>query len=533
MTISKYRLRGLPLLVLALVLSFVALILAPPALAGGTLRVAILADPITFDPTVSADLASNAINFQLYDNLFIYNRQGKLVPFLAEGYVVSPDAKVYTFKLRKGVKFHNGREFTAEDVRYTFERALVVKGTTASGYFEHVVGGKEFIEGKTEHVTGMEVLDKHTFRIRFTRAHPAFAKQTAPARMAIVNRDNIPDMRKSFPMEKAGGTGAFILVEGKRNFKYTLKPFKDYWHGSLSLDRLELVVAQKFMTAMDMYENNELDLVTPPVSQMPRIRKSPTLSKELLILPRGRACIIAMNYKVLPQWNNKKVRLAFIHAIDTKTIAEVALEGMVQPARSCQPPISYGRPTQLKALEYDPEKARRLLAEAGYPGGKGFPALTLLSRPQSMYVRALEAAAGMLQKNLGVEVRVKPKEFGTFIREVNQKNIHAFFLNCWTAAYLDPEYHLSDIMTTGAKRNRWNYSDKYYDSLIAKADTTVDEEERMRLYLEAEEYTINEGAVIPLYYDIYAILVKPWVKNVEWSPTSNGFLSFWSARIEK
>ena len=535
MPVFKKRMRGFSLILLILALSFMPFAFVAPAQAAKNLRLAMFADPFSFDPHTASDLNATMFIHQAYDNLFRYNGAGKLVPMLVDSFKISPDAKVQTFTLRKGVKFHDGRELTAKDIKFNLERASIIKGGTAVGYIKTIAGSEAYRKGQAKELKGVEVLDKYTFRVTFSEPHPAFIKQSAATRLAIMNPASISNMKERISLKialaKGVGSGPFRPVSGRRNFKYVFEPFKDYWRGQSKLPGVELVVVENFVTAMSQYENDELDIITPPYSQIPRIRKDAKLSKEMKVVPRSRSCIIAMNYKVLPQWNDIRIRKAFTHAIDTQKIVEVALEGVVSSGRSVQPPISYGRESNLKGYAYDPEKAKKLLAEAGYPGGKGFPALTLISRSQRHYVRALEAAAGMMNKNLGVNVRVKPMEQGVYIREINKKNIHAFFINCWTASFLDPSYHLEGIMTSGAKRNRWNYADKKFDELVAKAVATVDEDLRMKRFLEAEKRSIEQAAIIPIWYDVFLLLAKPRVQEVEWTPVGNGFTSLWSGRV--
>jgi oligopeptide transport system substrate-binding protein len=193
-----------------------------------------------------------------------------------------------------------------------------------------------------------------------------------------------------------------------------------------------------------------------------------------------------MNYLVQPVFRDRRVREALALAFDRKLIGQVILQGTVEPGRSIIPPSVYSIDTAaLRGPGYDPERARKLLAEAGFPDGKGFPTLELVSRPQSVFVKASEAAANQIQKSLGIT---------------------------------------GDLLHSKGPRNRFNYANPQVDALLDRADQTVSTEERQRLYLEAERLTIEDVAVLPFYYDTYTFLVKPSVKGLEFTPTGTGYL---------
>jgi ABC-type transport system substrate-binding protein len=282
------------------------------------------------------------------------------------------------------------------------------------------------------------------------------------------------------------------------------------------------------------YEAGELDLIEPPVSQLERIRKDPSLARELVLKPRARSVVLAMNYQVQPAFRDLRVREAFALAFDRRLIAQVLFQGTVEPGRSIIPPATYTIDTSaLQAPGYDPERARKLLAEAGYPGGKGFPALELVSRPQAVFVKASEAAANMLEKNLGIAVKVQSVEWGKYTKDINARNVYGFFLHAWTAEYLSPQYFFGDLIHSKAPRNRFNYVNARVDALLDRADQTVASEERQRLYLEAEKLTVEDVAVLPFYYDTYTFMVKPYVKGLDFTPTSTGYLPVHRVSVDR
>jgi ABC-type transport system substrate-binding protein len=501
----------------------------------GVLRVAIFGDPDAFDPPVGTSLPADTIVSHVYDSLLAADAQGRDVAALAERWEVSPDGKVFTFGLRRGVKFHNGRELTAEDVKYSYERALKPElKAPAASYLLPIAGAQEFRDGKARDVTGITVLDRARVRIEFTRPNPLFVKHAQSARLAIVNREATEAAGGKITEKNLVGTGPFVFKGGRTNYQWLMEAFPDYYQGKPRISRLELYVVPDENTRLAQYENGELDLIEPPVSALERIRKDPALARELLVKPRARSVVFGLNYAVQPVFRDRRVRQALALAFDRKLIAQVILQGTVEPGRSIVPPSVYTIDTSaLRGPGYEPDRARKLLAEAGFPDGKGFPSLELVTRPQTVYVRASEAVANMLQKSLGIAVQVRSVEFGKYIKDLNARNVTAFFLHAWTAEYLSPQYFFGDLIHSRGPRNRFNYASPQVDALLDRADQTVNTEERQRLYLEAEKLTIDDVAVLPFYNDTYSFLVKPYVTGLEFTPTGPGYLPVSRVSVER
>jgi ABC-type transport system substrate-binding protein len=500
----------------------------------GVLRAVIFADPDSFDPPVGTSLPANAILDHACDGLVATTAGGQETGALAERWEVSPDGKAITFHLRRGVKFQNGREVTADDVRYSWERALKPElKAPAASYLLPIVGAEDLRDGKAKSLAGLTTPDRHRVRVEFTRPNPLFIKHAQSARLAIVSRE---------ATEAAGGritektlvcAGPFVLKGGRSNYQWVLEANPAYWGGKPRIDRLELFVVPDENTRLAQYENGELDFIEPPVSQLERIRKDPALSRDLLTKPRGRSIVFGMNQTVQPAFRDRRVREALALAFDRKLISQVLLQGTVEPGRSVIPTAVYTIDTSaVKGPGYDPERAKKLLAEAGFPDGKGFPALELVSRPQAVYVRASEAVANQLQKNLGITVQVRSVEWGKYVKDTNARTV-PFFLHAWTAEYLSPQYFFADLIHSKGPRNRWAYSNPQVDAVLDRADQTVNGEERQRLYLEAERLTIEDVAVLPFYYDTYTFLVKPYVKGLEFTPTGIGYLPVTRVTVEK
>ncbi len=512
----------------------VLLLASGAAAAPGVLRTVIFSDPDSFDPPVGTSLPADAIVSHACDGLLGTTADGKETGALAERWEVSPDGRAITFTLRRGVKFQNGREVTAEDVRYSWERALKPElKAPAASYLLPIVGAQDFRDGKAKAVVGIVTPDRQRVRVEFTRPNPLFVKHVQSPRLAIVNREATEAGGGKITENNLVCAGPFVFKGGRSNYQWVFDANPDYWAGRPKINRLELFVVADENTRLAQYENGELDFIEPPVSQLERIRKDPALSRELLLKPRARSIVFGMNYGVQPVFRDRRVREALALAFDRKLIGQVILQGTVEPARSIIPTSVYTIDTSaVKGPGYDPDRAKKLLAEAGFPDGKGFPALELVTRPQAVYVRASEAVANQLQKNLGITVQVRSVEFGKYVKDVNAR-IVPFFLHAWTAEYLSPQYFFADLIHSRGPRNRFNYANPQVDALLDRADQTVNAEERQRLYLEAERLTIEDVAVLPFYYDAYTFLVKPYVKGLEFTPTGIGYLPVTRVVVER
>jgi oligopeptide transport system substrate-binding protein len=518
-----------------LALALPLLLASPAAAAPGLLRAAIFADPDSFDPPVGTSLPADAIVGHACDSLLATTADGKETGAIAERWEVAPDGRSITFALRRGVKFHNGRELTADDVRYSFERALRPElKAPAAAYLLPIAGAAEFRDAKAKDVAGITTPDRYRVRLEFVRPNPLFVKHAPSTRLAIVSREATEAAGGKITEKSLVCAGPFVLKGGRSNSQWVLEAHPDYYGGKPRLSRLEFLVVPDESTRLAQYENGELDLIEPPVSALERIRKDPTLSKELLLKPRARTVVFGMNYQVQPVFRDRRVREALALAFDRKLIGQAILQGTVEPGRSIIPPAVYSIDTSaLKGPGYEPERAKKLLADAGFPDGKGFPPLELVTRPQAVFVRASEAVANQLQKNLGIAVQVRSVEFGKYIKDLNARNVTAFFLHAWTAEYLSPQYFFGDLIHSKGPRNRFNYANPQVDALLDRADATVSAEERQRLYLEAEKLTIEDVAVLPFYNDTYTFLVKPSVKGLEFTPTGMGYLPVTRVSVER
>jgi len=497
-------------------------------------RFPLSAEPPTLDPAIMVDGVSITVAQNVFDGLVQFNEKSEVVGAIAKSWDISPDGKTYTFHLRDDVTFHNGRKVTAEDFKYSLNRALnpALKSTVAPLYLGDIVGAKDVIEGKATEASGIKVIDAKTLQITIDAPKAYFlAKLTYPTGF-VVAKEEVEKGGDKWTETNLIGTGPFKLKQWVHNSKVILEANDKYFQGRPKVDSIEFSIVTSEATQMSMYENGELDMVYVPASDIKRVMSDPKLSKELTIVPHASIQYMALNANVFPPFKDVRVRQAFNYAINKDDLVKVVLQDAVVKAGGILPPGMPGYNPDQKGLPFDVDKAKKLLTEAGYPDGKGFPDLTIYIRAgNATYKKIGEYIQGQLLKNLGLKVQLQEQEWGKFLADVKKKTVVPAYLLAWGADYMDPQNFLSILFRDGSPNNRTGYNNPQVNELLDKADTTSDPATRMKLYQQAENIIVNEVPLVPLDYGRDNILMKPYVKGVVNTPM--GPLPFHNVQIQK
>jgi len=512
---------------------------APPA--QNVLRYALTAEPTTFDPALVRDGPTIDLLFQVFEGLVQWDENNRLVPNLAERWEVSEDGRTYTFYLKRGVKFHNGREVTAEDFKYSIERSCdpELASPVSATYLNDIVGALDKLNRKATEVKGVQVVDSHTLRITIDHPKAYFlAKLTYPTAYVVCREgieadgDIVGNRRLRINERCAIGTGPFKVTQYQPGSKVVLSANRDYHGGAPKLDGIERPIVLDASTRHAMYERGDLDIVDVQKGDLLRDQQDPVLSKELQQFDRASVFYLGLNQNVFPPFRDRRVRLALAYATDKDAIVKVALMGVPQKANGIIPPGVLGHDPGFEGIPYDPEKARRLLAEAGYPDGRGFPTLTLTFREKTPDLRrAAEMIKEQYRKELGINVELREMEWGAFLDALDRKELPFIHLR-WAADYLDAQNFLSVMLRTGAPENVVGYSNPRFDALCDQADRERDEQKRIQLYREAERIAVQEDVPwITLYFQRDVELIKPYVKGIR--DSLMGHLPHVTTRIER
>ena len=494
-------------------------LLLPPGWAqirGGAYRYALgPSDPPSLDPVHITDTVSHAVASEIFDGLVEFNPALQIRPSIAKSWTISKDGREYTFELQKGVKFHNGREVTAEDFRYSFERLLHPETRSERTWIlEKLQGAREFMNGKGGSVQGIKVFSPYKIRLTLERPFAPFLALLAYPSASVVPKEEVEKWGRQFSTHPIG-TGPFKFYEWHHDDRVILEANRDYFRGAPHLDRIIFRVIPDEMTRFQEFRAGNLEHIDIPTGLFRVVKNDPVLRGMLFSQPSFGINAIQFNLEKAPLKGNRKLRQALNYAIDKEAVAKVILEGRVPPAKGVLPPGMLGSNPELKGYPHDKEKARQLLAEAGSPGGRGLPTLTLHYNTGQVNRKIAEFIQGGLA-TVGVKVELREMDWAAYLNLVDNGETQLHRLG-WLADYPDPENFLTVLFHSrniGAKGNLSRYANPKVDSLLDQADQSLEEAERVRLYREAEKIILEDAPWIFLHYSSTDVLIQPYVKGL-------------------
>jgi len=472
--------------------------------------------PLTLDPAISADMSSHTYVMQIFSGLVRLDQELNIVPDIAESWEESLDGKTYTFHLRQGVKFHNGRDVKAADFKYSWERACdpATGSGTAATYLGDIVGAKDMLAGKTGEISGVEVTDDYTLQVTIDAPRAYFLDKLAYPTAFVVDRADVESGQNWW--REPNGTGPFKLKEWNEGQQLILEGSQLYY-GELA--KLEQVVFYLLAGApMGLYETGQIDVTLVSTSYIDRVRDATgPFYPQLAVTPELSLYYIGFN-NAQPPFDDVNVRRAFSQVVDKERIAEVILRDMVGVADGILPPGMPGYNEALERLDYDVEKAKELIAASRYEDVSNLPPITLTLEGYGNYIpRYLGAIVQEWQQNLGVEISVRQLEPDIFTYNLKQEKDDMFILG-WIADYPDPHTFLDILFYTGSENNIFGYSNLDLDALLDQAAIEQDRAVRLAMYQQAEQLVVDDAPCLPLFHGTNYILVKSYVKGYELSP---------------
>ncbi len=487
---------------------------------GGNRLVRLFVDPPTLDPHLTTDATSAQIIIEVFGGLVTIDRDLNIVPDLALDWDISEDGRIYTFHLRPDATFHDGKSVTAEDFRWSLERVTnpLTESPVVNQYLGDIVGVEEKLNGDAQTISGLRVIDDHSLEITIDEPKSYFlAKLTYPTGF-VLDRANVEaDPKRWF--RRPNGTGPFMLTRYDVGEKMTLTRFDEYHLGPARLEEVEMILSGG--TSMLMYENDEIHVTGVSLADLDRILDPGNdLNPELLEGPASFSIqYIGMNVNE-PPLDDPKVRQALNMAIDKQEIATIVLADLVVPAKGILPPGFPAYNPDLEGYEFDPVKAKQLLAESKYGGDlENIPPITITTAGSfgASVSLDMDVILQMWERNLGVEAEFQQTEFATFLKDLHKRRFQMFDIG-WIADYPDPENFLDILFHSESSNNHTNYSNPEVDALLEQARTEVDESLRYQLYNQAEQMIIDDAPWVPLWYsgERY-VLVKPQVQGYELS----------------
>ena len=480
----------------------------------GVYRRPLFNDPSTLDPARVSDAYGLSVSQQLFDGLVQFDQTLSITPALAQYWKASRDGLIWTFTLRKGVKFHSGREVTAEDVVYSFTRVLDPRiNSGAADLFANVKGAQEFRQGTKNEVIGLVALDRHTVQITLTEATVPFVTVLAVGHAQIVPKDVVEQRGETFGTSPIG-TGPFKFVRWERGKEIVLEHNPEYFDGPPKLSRVVYKVfpGEQFEAMYDAFQKGDLEDTPIPTRDYRRIvtGKSYVFVKRPMISVR----FYGLNTRVKPL-NDVRVRQALAHAIDGEALIEEVFLGRYTVARGILPPGSLGYNPDLKSHAYDPARARELLAQAGYPQGRGLPPIAIWSSVKLERVLQEHEQIKKYLAAVGITADFHYEtNWPTFSAALAQGKF-PMFLYAWFADVPDPDNFLFKLFFSKSPRNFTGYANPVVDDLLIQARAEKDLRRRVDLYRRAEQLILDDVPLIPSLHYTYERLFQPYVRSVE------------------
>lgn len=478
------------------------------------LRININADPEMIDPITFSALIAGDVLRNVYENFTKVDENGKVLPALALKWTASADNLSWRIELRPNVKFHTGRAFGAKDVKSSFE-ALLAPGSKAGlqlQYLQRIVGAKDVQDGKTKDLVGVKVVSPLVVEIAFTAPDVLFPIYP----FMFFDTQVIADKGPNWFMQTSAGTGPFQFVSWQRGQNVQLKAFKDYYGGAPKIDGLRYIVVPSEETAVTMYEAGELDVLVPASTDLSRrIMRDAKLKAQAQTTPNAQITFLGMNQNLYAPFKDKRVREAFCISIDRDAMTRGLFGGLAQPLYGQITPGIAGYNPNVKKIAYDPERAKKLMADAGFPNGRGLPPLKIANL--APFRNEIAYYADQWKQVLGIQVDLDIQERATFLRSLNAGETPLFSWG-WSAGYPDALYYLSQVWHSKSPFNRARYSNPGFDALIDRATITADDATRYRQYHAAEALLLDDWGTCGLFMRTAVTLVKPNVKGVVLSP---------------
>ncbi|HWP31755.1 MAG TPA: ABC transporter substrate-binding protein [Fimbriimonadales bacterium] len=474
-------------------------------------------DPTTLDPAAVEDGDTIDVLQQIYEGLVKWNTKTEVVPNLAERWEISKDGKTYTFYLKKGVKFHSGREMTAHDVKYSWDRAAnpEIQSPTVDGYMMDLVGFEDVRAKKTDSISGVEVVDDYTLRVHIKEPKAYWIMYLEYPCYFIVDKESIGMERITNPAQVVG-TGPFKLGEYAQSQYVELVRFDEYHGGAPKLRKVRRIIAGDAQTRRQLFEAGEVDWVQLERQDKKWVDQHPEFRSMLQIVDRPAIWYLGFSLREYPPFRDKRVRVAFAMAINKDRIIADGLDGVNQKAEGIIPPGIPGYNPEFRGYPFDVERARALLAEAGYPNGKGLPPLQLYCRADRHDAKIVSQMIQQdLLNNLGVRIDLKPMEWGALLKLRADGKLPLFHLR-WHADYPDPQNFLSFMLHSKARENTLGYSNPEFDRLCDTADRMMgNPEKRLELYRRAEKIAVEDAIWVPIYFQRDLELLRPYVSGIE------------------
>jgi len=497
-------------------------------------------EPETLDPAIMTGVTEHNLALALFEGLCSHDPETlEPRPGVAERWDVSDDGKVYVFKLRSNAKWSNGDPVTAEDFRWSWYRVMT-HGDADYSYlmFDYLAGGKEFMAAHIasmakdrdgdekpdsvpasyeafQKLVGVRVIDEHRLEVRLQNPTAYFLDLATFETYMPVHRKTVESNEKRWTQpETFVGNGPFTLKEWSPRKQIVMVPNDQYWdRGFVKLSKITALPLDDLDVVYNKFVNSEVHWIkTVPTAKLDDAKKR----AEYFVAEYLGSYFYRFN-TTKEHLKDKRVRKALSLAVNRKTItSDVTKAGQIPAPWFC-PAIAQAQYEPPKGFSYDPDAARKLMAEAGFPGGKGFPKLTVFYNKSEDHKKVAEAIAQMWRETLGIKVSLQNSEWKVYLKTVELLDYDVARAG-WIGDYGDPMTFL-DMWVTGGGNNNTGWSNPRYDELIKKAQSEQDLVKRAKLLQDAERIVVeDEFPILPIYIYVNQGMkveeLQGWFENV-------------------
>ena len=490
--------------------------------ANGILHYGNGAEPQGLDPHVVTGVPENHIVRALFEGLAVKNPETlEPEPGVAERWDISEDGTVYTFYLNPNARWSNGETMTASDYVWSWNRALHPDTGSLYAYMLYPIVNSEAYSKRE--ITdfgevGVKALDDHTLQVRLNAPTPYFLQLMDHYSTFAVHPETLlkhGKMTDRFtPWTRVGNivsNGPFTLEEWSLNRRIIIKKSEHYWdRDNVALNGVYFYPTENVISEERMFRAEQLHYTAVvPLDKIPDYRERPDS-------PYVQAAYLGTYYYLVnterPPVDNVLVRRALSYALDRDTLTRTVLQDTAIPAYSITPPDTLGyNPPQL--FDYDPAKARELLAEAGYPNGEGWPGLEIIYNTQEAHRKIAVAVQQMWKRELNIDITISNQEWKVYLNSVSQREFQVARRG-WIGDYVDANNFLDLFITDGGNNNTGYASDEFDDIILNLAPKAKTRDERYGLFYKAETMMMNEMPIIPIYTYTSKHLIHPSVEGI-------------------
>jgi ABC-type transport system substrate-binding protein len=483
---------------------------------GGVLVFGRSGDSVGLDPARETDGESFYGSTQIFDTLVEFAPgTTEVVPALAESWEISDDKLEFTFNLRRGVKFHDGTDFNADAVKFSFDRQFV------ESHPYNDLGPWQYwgYMDMSSIVDRIEVVDDHTVTFYLKKVEAPFLANLAMDFAAIVSPTAVEKFGAEFKNNPVG-TGPFTFVSWTKDDNIVLDANQDYWGEGPYLDRVILRVIPDATARYLALQNGEVDVIDfPSAEDLEAMEADPNI--ELIQQPGLNVGYIAMNNDKEP-FDNKLVRQAMNHAIDRQSIIDAVYGSAGQVAKNPLPPTMWGYNDDIEPYEFDPEKARQMLADAGYPDGFETDLWAMpVARPYNPNARRIAEIVQSDLAEVGVTAEIVSYDWGTYLDKVDAGE-HMMGMLGWTGDNGDPDNFLFVLLSAAAADAGGNiafWRNDEFNELIIEAKETFDQDRREELYEQAQVLFHEDAPWVTLAHSVVTVPVRSNVRDFVIYPT--------------